>query len=234
MKSVRGFTFLLSLACASLGPLATAQPVYVVLPPAPVRVPNLDLTVHQPPPIDPLATAAAIANIQNSRAQAALADAQAAVARRAAQTPAPQARQPSAETAQTSNVPPGTVTMNHRNGRFWRYLTDNHLQIPWIMGFVDASKTWRDEVVAAQKDHPEIQTVVADMPPFGLSNGEIAESLTLFYSEPANRPIPIVYALVWVHLKATGAAESALSDLAVHLRKSFSDPALLSDQTSLH
>lgn len=48
---------------------------------------------------------------------------------------------------------------------------------------------------------------------------EIAESLDLFYKEPANRPIPVIKALTYVTLKLKGGTSRELDDLISKLRQ---------------
>ena len=45
-----------------------------------------------------------------------------------------------------------------------------------------------------------------------ISTDEYRESLDGFYSDPSNRPVPIVHAMTWTRMRANGASETKLKE----------------------
>jgi hypothetical protein len=101
------------------------------------------------------------------------------------------------------NTDPST-TLGLRNGRVWNALTADER----ILFLTGASNI----LIGINSDE------FSNYFPGGLTAGEFAKAVNQFYGDPTNLPIPIVYAMRVVTLKASGATASAVEDLTAFMR----------------
>lgn len=94
-------------------------------------------------------------------------------------------------------------------GREWTALT-KEAKITYFAGFMDALNSWGTEAARSPKS--------SDAVPFGQRIVDITDSLDGFYSEAANRQIPVSWALSWVSRKFSGLSEPKLKELETALR----------------
>jgi hypothetical protein len=96
------------------------------------------------------------------------------------------------------------------NGRAWNEF-NAAMKAGYLIGLSEGS-----EVVAAFATAGKDK---ADLLPSVLNFGEISAALDLFYKEPTNAPVPVVFAVSYVKRKAEGASEAELKQLEADLRR---------------
>ena len=113
----------------------------------------------------------------------------------------------------SQHAPGPNITFGLSNGRLWLAL-DDITKAGFLVGCSDGLflgsmlagvKTYTD--VPEQLKWPDLQ------------NAEIVKELDLFYSEGANVPVPIVWAINYVRHKAMGDTPEQLQQLAASLRR---------------
>jgi hypothetical protein len=108
------------------------------------------------------------------------------------------------------------------NGRLWVGISEG-LKAFYMKGAFDSLQLCLPELPAnATALTSQVQRLLLS---HGyLTIGEYTESLDVFYREPLNRPIPVVYALDWVSLKASGMPENGLKEVEEFMRSKWSSP----------
>ena|ERR1700735_4826560 len=114
--------------------------------------------------------------------------------------------------------PPNQRTDGLHNGRFWLATPQNYKGV-YVSGFMDSLVLCRVADLSAEKKPDDNQSsLIASMLTSTATIGESVESLDNFYSEPANRPIPIAFAMNWVQMKRNGTSEAVLKEYETKLR----------------
>jgi len=109
------------------------------------------------------------------------------------------------------------------NGRFWRAITQPY-RITLIVGLRDelallaATLALHDKSGALLELEKQWQSESTGA---GSTNGEICEELNRIYSDPANRPIPIVIAYEIAIHRFQGWTEDQIGPLLENARRSF-------------
>lgn len=92
------------------------------------------------------------------------------------------------------------------NGRIWSALPPDRRNW-WILGQIDAARTILDPKEASKYD------------PHTLSIPETVAGVDRFYQEPENLPIPIMYALFFVTMKANGEDPDVIAKMIASFRR---------------
>jgi hypothetical protein len=114
-------------------------------------------------------------------------------------------------------VPLNDKTDDMHNGRFWNGMPTGLTKTTYIMGFMDALPICSLGVERGPKGPPPAYRLL-QLTHSRVTIGEYMETLDVFYSEPMNRPIPVMIAMNWVRLKASGASEAELKDYEAKAR----------------
>ena len=119
-------------------------------------------------------------------------------------------------------------TAGLQNGRAWSLL-DDFAKLAWVVGYGEGIQMAQVEAMRADDDKASALSCAARISTNlhyfatyagNLTAEELAKGVEKFYqSAPENAPVPIVFALQFVALKASGATPSQLEEYASSLRK---------------
>ena len=129
----------------------------------------------------------------------------------------------SAITAQSQQATPDPFfTLGRLNGRFWRILSGSAEKLLYLNGSRDAFLVSPPSADTGTY-FPQILTVA-----------EFSAGIDRFYEEPANRPIPIIYAMGFVTMKADGVDPIEISKSLARTLRLIADPRQPVGQTGPH
>ena len=108
------------------------------------------------------------------------------------------------------------------NGRIWAAI-DADSKIAFLMGLKEGALQCRKELYSdAKKPLDTKASVLLSLFSANTTVAQMLDSLDKFYSAPANRPVPIVYAMTWAQSKASGVSEERLKEAEASLRSTYS------------
>jgi len=113
-----------------------------------------------------------------------------------------------------------TQTAGRPNGRLWRSLP-YETKIMFLVGFDAGTRLALD---FAKADRAFAINIAEH------TRQETAEELDKYFSDPANAPVPIEWARIWVAKKFSGGTSEELAGFAALLRKMVSDPRFSATQ----
>ncbi|MGA9527771.1 MAG: hypothetical protein WBS24_06620 [Terriglobales bacterium] len=117
------------------------------------------------------------------------------------------------------------LTAGLPNGRFWLRRSQDE-KLVWLFGYSDGIKAAAAFVLESDPDKKLLAKYVLHLQPTDqLTPAEIVHGIDHFYQDtPENALVTMVGALNYVTLKAKGAKQSELDNLASGMRKAASSP----------